>query len=34
LTTEEQDRLEANLQDAGLADARLAPRRTRAEAWS
>ena len=34
LTTEEQDRLEANLQDAGLADVRLAPRRARAEAWS
>ena len=34
LTTEEQDRLEANLQDAGLADVRLAPHRARAEAWS
>jgi uncharacterized membrane protein len=34
LTAEEQDRLEANLQDAGLADVRLAPRRARAEAWS
>ena len=34
LTTEQQSRLEAKLQDAGLADARLAPRRTRAEAWS
>jgi uncharacterized membrane protein len=34
LTTEEQDRLEANLQEAGLADVRLAPRRARAEAWS
>jgi uncharacterized membrane protein len=34
LTTEEQDRLEGNLQEAGLADVRLAPRRARAEAWS
>jgi uncharacterized membrane protein len=34
LTTEEQDWLEANLQEAGLADVRLAPRRARAEAWS
>jgi hypothetical protein len=34
LTTEEQDRLEANLQESGLADVRLAPRRARAEAWS
>jgi hypothetical protein len=34
LTTDEQDRLEANLEEAGLADVRLAPRRARAEAWS
>jgi hypothetical protein len=34
LTTDEQDRLEASLQEAGLADVRLAPRRARAEAWS
>jgi uncharacterized membrane protein len=34
LTTEELDRLEARLQEAGLADVRLAPRRVRAEAWS
>jgi hypothetical protein len=34
LTTKEQDWLEANLQEAGLADVRLAPRRARAEAWS
>jgi hypothetical protein len=34
LTTEELDRLEANLQEAGLAHGSLAPRRVRAEAWS
>jgi hypothetical protein len=34
LTTEELQRLEANLQEAGLADVSLAPRRARAEAWS
>ena len=34
LTSEEQDQLEANLQEAGLADVRLTPRRARAEAWS
>ena len=34
LTTEELDRLEASLQEAGLAGVRLAPRRARAEAWS
>jgi uncharacterized membrane protein len=34
LTTEELDRLEARLQEAGLADVGLAPRRVRAEAWS
>jgi uncharacterized membrane protein len=34
LTTEELDWLEANLQEAGLADVGLAPRRVRAEAWS
>jgi uncharacterized membrane protein len=34
LTTEELDRLEACLEDAGLADVSLAPRRIRAEAWS
>jgi hypothetical protein len=34
LTTEELDRLEASLQEAGLADVGLAPRRVRAEAWS
>ncbi len=34
LTTEEQDQLEANLQEAGLADVRLTPRRARADAWS
>jgi hypothetical protein len=34
LTTEEQDWLEASLQEAGLADARLAPRRARADVWS
>jgi uncharacterized membrane protein len=33
LTTKEQDWLEANLQEAGLADVRLTPRRARAEAW-
>jgi uncharacterized membrane protein len=33
LTTEERDWLEASLQEAGLADARLAPRR-RADVWS
>jgi uncharacterized membrane protein len=34
LTAKEQDWLEANLQQAGLAGVRLAPRRARAEAWS
>jgi hypothetical protein len=34
LTSEEQDQLEANLQEAGLADVRLAPRRARADAWT
>ena len=34
LTSEEQDQLEANLQQAGLTDVRLTPRRARAEAWS
>ena len=34
LTTQEQDQLEASLQEAGLADARLAPRRARVDAWS
>jgi hypothetical protein len=34
LTTEELDWLEARLQEAGLADVGLAPRRGRAEAWS
>jgi hypothetical protein len=34
LTTEELDRLEARLQEAGLADVGLAPRRVRADAWS
>jgi hypothetical protein len=34
LTSEEQNQLEANLQEAGLADIRLTPRRARAEAWS
>jgi uncharacterized membrane protein len=34
LTSEEQDQLEANLRQAGLADVRLTPRRARAEAWS
>jgi hypothetical protein len=34
LTTEELDRLEANLLEAGLADVSLTPRRIRAEAWS
>jgi uncharacterized membrane protein len=34
LTTEELDWLQAGLQEAGLADVRLAPRRARAEAWS
>jgi uncharacterized membrane protein len=34
LTTEELDRLHASLQEAGLADVSLAPRRARAEAWS
>jgi hypothetical protein len=34
LTAEELDRLEARLQEAGLADVGLAPRRVRAEAWS
>ena len=33
LTTEELDWLEASLQEAGLADVGLAPRRVRAEAW-
>jgi uncharacterized membrane protein len=34
LTTEELDQLEARLQEAGLADVGLAPRRVRAEVWS
>jgi hypothetical protein len=34
LTTEELDWLEARLQEAGLADVGLAPRRVRADAWS
>ena len=34
VTTQEQDQLEASLQEAGLADARLAPRRARVDAWS
>ena len=34
LTSEELDRLGANLQEAGLAHVSLAPRRARAEAWS
>ena len=34
LTSEELDWLEARLQEAGLADVGLAPRRVRAEAWS
>jgi hypothetical protein len=34
LTTAELERLQANLQEADLADVRLAPRRARAEAWS
>jgi uncharacterized membrane protein len=34
LTTQEQDQLEAGLQEAGLVDVRLTPRRARAEAWN
>jgi uncharacterized membrane protein len=34
LDTEELDRLQANLEETGLADATLAPRRSRAEAWT
>lgn len=34
ISPEELDRLQANLQEAGLAGVGLAPRRARAEAWS